>query len=332
MATDGTPGKDVPHAHLQAHLACDAVSLAALCDPDPERRRIALQMSPEARIHESLERMLDEEQLDLLAICSPTALREQTFTLALKHGVRLFHCEKPLAPDIPTATRILALCRDRGARVAINYQRRWSPLVAEVRSLIKDGEIGAVQHVACSYCAGIVNDATHLFDLVRYLVGEFAWVRGSLLDNRRGGNDPNIHGMFALDCGATGSLQAFDRNAYNLFELDILGTRGRLRSLNHLRGFECFSARQDAQYRNDRFLVGNSLLQESQPDPDCILAGLEDLSLSETPPRCGLKDGFSALAVADAFLKSARHSGAQCTPTSVPPPDPACVPPHGGSL
>ena len=95
---------------------------------------------------------------------------------------------------------------------------------------MRAGSLGRIQQVTCYYTAGVANTGSHLFDLLRFYLGEVKWVQGRLSVNPSPNPaDPNIDGWLGFDNGAVAALQACDVNAYLILEICLLGTRGRLR-------------------------------------------------------------------------------------------------------
>lgn len=311
---DGTPGKDVPFAHLDAYLASPAVSLVAVCDARPERLARVSEVLPQARLYGSLDTLLEHEDPEMLSLCLPTVGRLDALERVFASKIRRVYCEKPLALTLAEACSIRQRCREAGIRMTVNYQRRWDPLIAQAKTILADGLLGGLQQVTLGYCTGLVNDASHLFDLVRYLLGEFAWVRGEFADNGpKDRNDPNVFGTFGLRNGARGALVALDRQAFNHFELDIIGTRGRLRSRNHLRALDWFVSGPEGPYQGDDYLLPHRRL-EGAPEVNPLLAAVNELADPDAVSRCDPDEACADLAVAEAFLRSARSGGTREEP------------------
>jgi predicted dehydrogenase len=96
--------------------------------------------------------------------------------------------QKPLGGDLPTARRIVDLCRERRLVAAVNFQLRFSPGVLAFRDLIERGRLGTLVDVEVrlvvrqpwelwTFLRGaprleILYHSIHYLDLLRSLLGE----------------------------------------------------------------------------------------------------------------------------------------------------------------
>jgi len=129
---------------------------------------------------------------DAVVICTPAHLHVE-HALALLPTTRAMLIEKPLATTLDALPDLFEAAKDKPVGVA--YVMRGHPAVGCVKKLLSDGRIGALLQVTYTggqhfptyrpayrdiYYArretggGAVQDAaTHMFDLVQYLVGRF---------------------------------------------------------------------------------------------------------------------------------------------------------------
>ena len=139
-------------------------------------------------------------------------------------------CEKPMARNLAETDRMLAGCR--GLVLAVNHVRRWDTCYSSARDLLQQGAIGRVQGAFCAYSGGISDMGTHLFDTLMYLMGEpeAVWARPSAAGLAP---DPSLSGDIAFHGGALAHVVGWDTQHYEIFEIDLLGTDGRLRVTNN---------------------------------------------------------------------------------------------------
>src|SRR4051812_4507711 len=89
-------GQVAEKAHLPA-LAENGMELVAVCEASAVRAAAAKAALPNARIYDTLERLLESEKgLDFVDVATPPFLHYQQSLAALKAGVNVI-CEKPLA-------------------------------------------------------------------------------------------------------------------------------------------------------------------------------------------------------------------------------------------
>ena len=68
--------------------------------------------------------------------------------------------------------KIKALCDSAGVLLAVNYSRRWDEYVLKLKKEIETGRRGPLRSVVGYYNKGILNNGSHLLDLLDFLIGE----------------------------------------------------------------------------------------------------------------------------------------------------------------
>lgn len=190
--------------HLPAYQVCQekgTAELVAVCDPVEESARSAAEEFGVPRVYADYRQLLAPGGLDLVSVCTPNVSHEPISLAALAAGSHVM-CEKPLAMDEAGARRMDDAARAAGLQTAVNFRYRWIPSAAFVRDLIGGGELGEIYHVYLNYFNGGLHDpatpirwrqqrseagtgalgdlASHLIDLARFWIGEFAEVTGHL--------------------------------------------------------------------------------------------------------------------------------------------------------
>jgi predicted dehydrogenase len=102
--------------HLVQADVADRVSLAAICDPVPDRARAAAEKFRIAHWFSDYQELLACEEVDAVTIASPIHFHfEQTrqALLASKH----VHCNKTMATSATEAKELIRLARERNVRL-----------------------------------------------------------------------------------------------------------------------------------------------------------------------------------------------------------------------
>ena len=91
-------------------------------------------------------------------------------------------CEKPMATNLGECDDMLIAAQRNNVKVAIAHQRRFNPVWTDARQLIAAGAIGEPRQIVCRGGQGLLNDCSHLFDMMRYVLGdpEAEWVIGNV--------------------------------------------------------------------------------------------------------------------------------------------------------
>jgi len=127
-------------------------------------------------------RSLDElarggERFDVISICSPTGCHARDVHASLSLRPKLIFCEKPIAPTLAESEDLVRECGEAGVFLAVNYTRRWDPSVADLRQGMAQGRWGVLRSVVGYYNKGLLNNGSHMLDLLHLLLGPLRVVR-----------------------------------------------------------------------------------------------------------------------------------------------------------
>jgi predicted dehydrogenase len=167
-------------------LAADDVELAAVVEPDPERRDGAvaahgLACPAFARLEEALPAI----EPDVVANLTPPNLHREVVEQALGAGCHVL-TEKPLAGSYRDACALVQAARDAGRTLAVMQNRRYHPGFRALRDTLAAGAIGQPQLLAADLFLEararttylhrlaqplLLDLAVHTFDQARFLAG-----------------------------------------------------------------------------------------------------------------------------------------------------------------
>lgn len=310
---DDDPRRKYASTHARAYLQTDGIELAALCDTDAVKlNRYATKFGVRAR-YTNYKEMLDKEEPDIVSICTLSSSHLEITRAALGKGVRGIFCEKPIAESLGAADQMIRLCAERGVVLMIDHQRRFDPAHRHLAQFVQEGGLGRAQQGTCYYTAGVANTGTHLFDLLRFYLGDVAWVSGRISSCPSPSTaDPNIDGWVGFANGATVALQALDVAAYTIFEIALFGTKGRLRLGAHGYKAEFEEARPSERYSGYSELFPAALAVETEFTQELLISGvahLVDCVRHGANPVSSGEDGRAALEIICALSQSAVECG-----------------------
>ena len=159
----------LPSTHAGAYKYHSNFDLTACVDPDNARLK---QFSVDWKVKYTflnMKEVIDSGlDFDVVSICSPTQYHHSNIcdVLNLKSKPKLIFCEKPLAKKYEEAIDIMRMCEQAGVLLVVNHTRRWDPKVIELRNFIATGELGEVRSVVGYYNKGILNNGSHMVDLL----------------------------------------------------------------------------------------------------------------------------------------------------------------------
>ena len=161
----------------------DHAEVVAVCDVIEERATAAAHPF-DAKPYLSFSEMLSREKLDALYVCLPPDAHVDQEIAAIDRGIHLF-VEKPLPLDLAKAEFIARRACEVGIVTAVGYHWRHWEHVKRARTAVAGERVGmALGHflnalpgspwwrVKVRSGGQILEQAIHILDLARYLVGE----------------------------------------------------------------------------------------------------------------------------------------------------------------
>ncbi len=131
---------EIGQVHAQAHAATAGTELclAALVQPDAERR---LSEQFAAQLYPSYEALLDDQTVDAVDICLPNDLHRQFAVQALEAGKHVF-CEKPMALTLADADAMRDAARRADRFLMVGHVLRFWPEYRRAKEAIEAGAVG----------------------------------------------------------------------------------------------------------------------------------------------------------------------------------------------
>lgn len=229
----------------------DNFELVAVCDIDPT------QAAPYASEYDvptytSMETMLTQHSLDLVALCTPSGLHPDQAILAAQHGVHVI-TEKPMATRWSDGVRMVKACDEAGVRLFVVKQNRRNTTLQLLKRAVTEKRFGKIHMVHLNvfwtrpqsyYDQGngwrgtwefdggaFMNQASHYVDLLDWLIGPVDKVQAMTSTTR----DIEVEDTGVLNIrwrnGALGSMAVtmltYPKNLEG--SITILGEKGTVR-------------------------------------------------------------------------------------------------------
>jgi predicted dehydrogenase len=213
----------------------EGVDLVAVADPDPAAVDRAT-AGRRARGYDDPERMLAEEELDLVSIVAPTSLHLPVTLSALQAGANVL-VEKPIAATREEALAMMEAAEAAGRMLTVGHIERFNPAIRELRRRLAAGELGRIFQVKATRLGpfparirdvGVVVDlAPHDLDIMRFLVGSEP-VRIYAETERRIHTDHEdlFNGIMKFENGVVGILDINWLTPTKRRSLTVTGERG----------------------------------------------------------------------------------------------------------
>ena len=142
--------------HLRAYLGNSRARLAAVCDPSGRlqngvlsgvsgniQQTSEIKLGPDVRVYRDLESILEDSTVQLVDLCTPTAVHPEQVMAALRAGKHVL-CEKPLARTSAAARRILEVAKNSSGMLMPAMCMRFWPGWAWLRQVVRLETYGKV--------------------------------------------------------------------------------------------------------------------------------------------------------------------------------------------
>ncbi len=214
--------------HLRALMGIEGVRVAAFCDTARDRAERRAAEYGGGDVYEDYRDVLARDDIDAVHVLTPHHLHGEMCLAALARG-KYTLCEKPMAIRLDEARAMRAADTDH--RLGVIFQNRYNASATAAKKLLDSGEMGKIIAARATvawlrdaaYYAGadwrgkwategggsLINQSIHTVDLLYYLCGPFARVKGKISTDLLQGVievEDNCHAVIQFTGGFVGLL------------------------------------------------------------------------------------------------------------------------------
>jgi predicted dehydrogenase len=143
-----------------------------------------------ARTYTSYQKMLKEEKLDAVSVCTPNGLHAKPSIAALRAGCHVL-VEKPLAMNAREGQAMVAAARKARRKLVIGFLWRYHPKAQFLREAVAKGLFGKILYMRCSALrrrgipnwgvfgrkdlqggGPLIDIGVHIMEMAHYVMGE----------------------------------------------------------------------------------------------------------------------------------------------------------------
>ena len=220
-------GTATPFSHAGAYARHGGFVMTACVEPDRSKRETFMRRWSVAHGFDTMDQAAAAGfHVDVISVCSPTPSHHQDVLAAVRMGPRLVFCEKPLTTSAAQTSELIDRCAEAGVLLAVNYTRRWDPDVARLADELRTGVWGAIRSVAATYNQGVLNNGSHMIDLLHLLLGRLDLRHAEPPVHDMLDDDPSIPAVLSAAGGVTVHLCCGNASDYSLFELQLVTEKG----------------------------------------------------------------------------------------------------------
>lgn len=228
-----------PCTHFGGIKKNKKLKIIAVCDIDPARLSAFSMIYPVKNLYSNYKEMFKKHTFDVIVISTWTDTHKEITLAAAKNMTKVIICEKPMSFKSQDCQRMITICKKYNCHLIINHERRWDPLYLKAKELIQSNKLGKIKTVMANVLtqtgfnkksflinkSSLLHDGTHLIDIALFLFGDIKKVTGLKPSYRK----DTIYGIIEFKNGICLLLEAGGEREYFNFELDIQGTKGRLK-------------------------------------------------------------------------------------------------------
>ncbi len=168
----------------------EAIELTAICDTD---KKVLKNHEDQYQVNGylKLEDMLEKEELDLIAICTPSGVHPDQVVMAAKHSIHIM-TEKPMATRWEDGVRMVRACDEAGVNLFVVKQNRRNSTLQLLKRAVTEKRFGKIHMVHLNVFwtrpqdyydqaewrgtwefdgGAFMNQASHYVDLLDWLIG-----------------------------------------------------------------------------------------------------------------------------------------------------------------
>lgn len=181
----------------------DNIELIAVCDSNLETLRVHTE-EYNVSGYQNLEDMLKKEELDVIALCTPSGMHADQVVAAAKHNVHVV-TEKPMATRWSDGVRMVKACDDAGVRLFVVKQNRSNSTLQLLKRAVEEKRFGKIHMVHLNVFwsrpqeyydqakwrgtwefdgGAFMNQASHYVDLLDWLIGPVEQVQAMMSTTR----------------------------------------------------------------------------------------------------------------------------------------------------
>lgn len=220
---------DWPYTHAGAYRVDGRFSVEACIDPNESTRHEFMEYWGISKGFDGFDQVKSFiGEFDVISICSPTEFHKNDVLSAIQLKPKLIFCEKPVTQYADDSRLLADKCRESNILLAINHTRRWDPKVEELKNDIEHNIRGQLRSVIATYNKGILNNGSHLLDLMHYLFGDLniEMTANKVFDYLD--DDPSVSALLTTSTGIPVHCVVGHAGDFALFEVQFIFATGIL--------------------------------------------------------------------------------------------------------
>lgn len=264
--------REAPASHTMALLENKRIKIVAGCDTFEDNlelwKKYVKKFNRDVKAYSQVKDLLKAQKYDIIVIAVNEDSHLQTALDVIGSKPRLVILEKPVALNTEEGNKIVKAAEENHVPVLVNHERRFSEDYKLAKKYIDEGKIGKLQTVNARLDSGLrvyakseeesgayslLHDGTHLVDITMFLLEKSSGQKDVLKnmkitsivrDEEKADVIRNVTANFESEKCPDVNVSISGRSRYFGFEIDVIGTEGRIKIGN---GIFDFTRRQQSK-------------------------------------------------------------------------------------
>jgi len=240
----------VAREYIKAFSADPRARIQGVHSRSPDRiAQLRIESGGQWAIYDSLEAMLDDPSVDIVAICSTPNVHAEQLIATVRAGKHLV-IEKPLVINAAELSATRTAVAASGVTTVCGFVLRWNPMFEMLKQATTDGTLGRLFYAESDYWnrtvpngrpdmwavrksvvgSSLLSAGCHAVDALRWLVGEVAEVQGwtpAMNPTSEYEFPPNLVAILRFENGAIGKVSSLlESESPYVFNVHLHGDNG----------------------------------------------------------------------------------------------------------
>lgn len=212
-----------PYSHAGGYIRDGRFEIAGCVEPDEKNRAKFLKAWKIPNGFSDIKSAINANiEIDLISICSPSTCHAENIREVLSLKPKLIFCEKPLTLSSSQSLSLIDHCQGHRVKLAVNYSRRYDPFIWQLKDDIALKKWGDLRSVSGVYSKGLLNNGSHMLDLLLFLFGPLKVINSGALIFDHTPQDPSIPVWLEANGGKPIHINCSDSRDYSIFEIKLI--------------------------------------------------------------------------------------------------------------
>ncbi|MCP6719116.1 MAG: Gfo/Idh/MocA family oxidoreductase [Patescibacteria group bacterium] len=281
--------------HAHAFTIHKGFNLVGFVDKDIEKAKKAANLWSTSYF-KTIEVAFKKFRIDVVCVAVPDDVHYPILMEILDYPLKFVFIEKPITKTLPEAKIIFEKYTSKKIPSAVNYSRRYVPEFLNIKSKILNGDYGNFLGGVGYYTKGLIHNGSHLLDLLRFLIGNVKEANPIQKEYDFYQDDPSISAVLNFGKNKFFFFKILDFRIYDIFEIDLLFEKKRLRLIDSGNKIEEYSVRNNPVLKRYKNLVKISEYKTSLNKAIYHAAqNIYDFLVEGKKIYCTLKDSYDVL-------------------------------------